>query len=551
MKNNINIFHLIPFVLILTMISVVFSGCNSTPKSQAENQVITIKRGNLNTEITGAGNLALSQTSDLAFEMAGYVQEVSVSEGASVTKGQELAKLDTSEWNKQVSTLNKALITAQRNLTAKQRALTTAQHQISAKELAVSQAQLDLQTAEYNLNQISDVKTAQDAVDRAQRNLNQAETDLQIARLQGKDTSEYFQEVSVLSDRLDLANQKLQNVLNLKDVSITTTVTMQISQATIKVEQSKNSLVNAQTAVADAETAVNDAKLDVADAEQAVKDAQNDLDEAINLSPIVTAPFDGFITKVNVAGGDEVQKGTIAMQIADPTKFKADIVVGENDIIKITEGSKATVQVDAIQGISLPAAVQHISPTATIQQGVVSYNVTVEVQPLQTMRPSISITQPSPSNPDNSSVMPRSQRQGFQPRTNQTPQSQTISPNTQQPASQISEIKAGMSVTVSIVIAENNNVLLVPNQAIIYMGGISQVQVLKDGETKTVTIKTGVNNWLYTVVTEGLTEGDQVVIPVTTGVSTTTQNPTQQRQQQITIPGTGGGITGGGGRRTN
>lgn len=541
MKSKIKIFRLISAALIVSLISIVFSSCTITPKAQTENQVVTIKRGNLSTEITGAGNLALSQTSDLAFEMAGYVQEVLVGEGVSVKEGQELAKLDTSEWNKQISTLNKALITAQRNLTSKQRALTSTQSQIDSKELAVTQAKLDLQTAEYNLNQISFVKTAQDDVDRAKLDLETAKSILRVARIQGDETGYLAEDILLFNDRLDQANQKLQEVLNLKNVNITTTFAMQITQAEIRVEQNKISLNNAQTSLEDAKRAVTDAQLDQADAEQAVKDAQSDLDEASNLSPIVKAPFDGFITKVNVVGGDEVQKGTVAMQIADPDKFKADIVVGENDIVKIQESGAATVQVDAIQGINLPATVKHISPTASIQQGVVSYSVTVEVQSLQSMRPSGLNLQPSVPNSDNATAAPRTQRQFPQSGAGQSIQSQSVRQSTQ---SATSQIKAGMSVTVSIVVAESNNVILVPNQAIIYNGAISQVQMMKDGVIETRTIKTGMNNWQYTVVTDGLAEGDQVVIPVASAAaSSQTPNPFQSRQSQIAIPNTGGGVT--------
>ena len=62
------------------------------------------------------------------------------------------------------------------------------------------------------------------------------------------------------------------------------------------------------------------------------------MDEAKSLSPIIIAPFDGFITKVNVEGGDEVYKGTVAMQIADPNQFEAKILVTEEDIFSVSWG---------------------------------------------------------------------------------------------------------------------------------------------------------------------------------------------------------------------
>jgi HlyD family secretion protein len=564
-------------LLAIAMISITAASCSSNSNSNSDNQVVTVQRGNLNIDITGAGNLALSQTSDLAFETAGDVQEVSVIEGESVIKGQELAKLDTSEWNKQIETLNKALITAQRNLTSKQRAYNSAVSQVTAKELSARQSEIDNQTAVYNFNQISSIKSAQEKIDGIQNILDTLKAERRIAFLRDEEVGDYNQEIEHYTQSLDQANSELQDLLKGKNLNISTTVALQIAQSQIKLEQSRKSVKDAQTAVEDAKTAVTDAQLDITEAEQAVKDAQSDLDEAKNLSPIIIAPFDGFITKVIVKGGDEVKKGTVAMQIADPNKFKADITVGENDIVKVKEGGSASIQIDAISGITLTAVVNHISPTAAIQQGVVSYTVTVEVNSLQPAAvPSITIppfsnsdsNSPTPPpasftrtpgsvspvstpnlNPDQtgttSATTSRFQRPNQQSQSGQNYRSQASNLTATPQASLTSEIRAGMSVTVSIIVTEKTNILLVPNQAITYNGLSSEVQVLSNGKTETRAIKTGVNNWQYTEVTDGLAEGDQVVIPASVNSTAATTQTQGLPRQQITIPNTGAAPGGG------
>jgi multidrug resistance efflux pump len=112
--------------------------------------------------------------------------------------------------------------------------------------------------------------------------------------------------------------------------------------------------------------------LDVNDADTAVADAQSALDDAKDLSPIITAPFDGFISSIKVAGGDEIQKGTIAMVIADPNQFSAKILVTEDDIFSVKLGGDATVSLTALSGTP-SAKVTKISPTATVSSGVVNY----------------------------------------------------------------------------------------------------------------------------------------------------------------------------------
>jgi hypothetical protein len=103
------------------------------------------------------------------------------------------------------------------------------------------------------------------------------------------------------------------------------------------------------------------------------------------------------------------------------------------------------------------------------------------------------------------------------------------------------ELKEGLSVVVSIVIQEANDVLLVPNRAITYQAGEAHVQVVAaDGTTEDRTIQTGISDYQNTEVTNGLTEGEKVIVPQS---ATTTTSATQDQGQQggMMIPGMGGG----------
>jgi HlyD family secretion protein len=366
----------------------------------SENQVVAVQRGDLTIDITGSGNLVLSLTEDLAFEMAGTVEEVMVEEGESVEEGQVLAKLDTSEWDKEVITLERDQL----------------------------QAEINLENAEL-------------ALDKAEEETTTTVTG---------------------------------------DIRVTTTT----DPKEIKIKE-----------------------LQVELAEARLEDAQEALEEALNASPEVTAPFDGFITKVNVDGGDEVKKGTVAVTIADPNRFEADILVSEMDIMQVKLGGEASVQVDALQGMSLPAEVTHISPTATIQQGVVNYQVKVEVQPLETVM--------------------QGQQQARQQTTQQTPQGQG-GQQWQVPTAipEDFQLREGLTVTVSIIVDERNDVVLVPNGAITSQGRQTYVQVVApDGTIEQRAITTGISDWQYTEVTDGLSEGEQVVVPQGTATTSTTQQP--------------------------
>jgi RND family efflux transporter MFP subunit len=180
----------------------------------------------------------------------------------------------------------------------------------------------------------------------------------------------------------------------------------------------------------------------------------------------------------------------VAVRIVDPTKFQANFMVSEMDIFKLKLGQAATVQVNAMPSLNLPAKLFFISPTATITSGVVNYQVQVELQ-----------------------SVPKDV-----------------------------QLRDGLTVTVSIPVQEKDNVLLVPNAAITSQGGSSYVQVVSpSGTIEQRLIQTGITDYQNTEVTKGLSEGEKVVVPQ--GTATTTTQTTQQSRPaggMIRIPGLGG-----------
>ncbi len=94
-------------------------------------------------------------------------------------------------------------------------------------------------------------------------------------------------------------------------------------------------------------------------------------------------------------------------------------------------------------------------------------------------------------------------------------------------------------MTVSIIVDERNDVLLVPNSAITSSGRQTYVKVVSpDGVIEDRLVTTGISDWQYTEVTDGLIEGEQVIVPqgTTTMPSTSQQGPSGG----IRIPGMGG-----------
>ncbi len=441
------VLKIVLITLLLGSVSVASLSCasESDSESASETEVVTVQRGDLTIDITASGNLVLSLKEDLAFNIPGRVEEISVTEilveeGESVKKGQLLAKLDTSEWNDVMTALERDLL----------------------------QTEISLKNAELTLEKAED------------------------------DTS-----ITITGDIVDRYTDP--DEIDIKE--------LQVELAKARFE-----------------------------------DARKAFEEALEETPEIIAPFDGFITTVNVEGGDEVKTGAVAVQLAAPNKFEADILVGEMDIFQVKLGGEARVQIDAVQGVSLLAKVTHISPTATIQSGVVNYEVKVEIESLQPAPPEQRPARPGgvpgelPERLKQAVEEGRLTQEQAEERMRQGRQGQGGQPGGRQGQMPTMlpenfQLREGLTVTVSIVVDERKDVLLVPNKMIIRQGRETIVQVLKDGVIEPRSIKIGISDFQNTEVIEGLSEGEQVVTPG----SETNTTPTAQQpaRSPIRIPGMG------------
>ena len=301
-----------------------------------------------------------------------------------------------------------------------------------------------------------------------------------------------------------------------------------VKTAQLNLERAKEPATNASgteilTAPDPLDIDIKELKLE--SAKLGLKEAEIKLEEAT-----ITAPFDGQVAEVNVSIGDQVSDSTVAVRLIDPTKFEVDVLVSETEIYQVEVGAQATVQVDAMSMIAFPAKVAHISPAATIQSNVVNYEVQVEIDSLETVLGGQEQTRPNIS----AGEMPERIKQAIE--AGQITQEQVEemmrqrqqgSQQGQTPATMPEDfhLKEGLTVTVSILVDERTNVLLVPNSIIVSQGRNVVVQVMKDGVIESRSIKTGISDWQYTEVTEGLSEGEQVV---TAQTATTTSTTSQQ-----------------------
>jgi len=234
-----------------------------------------------------------------------------------------------------------------------------------------------------------------------------------------------------------------------------------------------------------------------------VENARVDLDRCTIYSPV-----DGMIISRNVDVGQTVAASlnapTLFVIANDLTKMQIDANVAEADIGGVEDGQDVDFTVDAFPNRTFHGKVVQVRNSPITVQNVVTYDTVIGV-----------------SNPD-------------------------------------MKLKPGMTANVSIIIAQRNDALKIPNAALRYRppeavqtviaapaggserpgaqaartGGASRwkgghpkgdrshshtVYILDaEGKPKPVEIKTGISDGIYTEVTDGLKEGDKVITSATT-----------------------------------
>ncbi len=203
------------------------------------------------------------------------------------------------------------------------------------------------------------------------------------------------------------------------------------------------------------------------------------------------------------------------IEIAQPDKFVANILVTEHDVLSLKIGDNAIVSLNALTGYVYPAKITQIAPLATVQQGVVNYQVTVELtsttpQTATAQRPSsTSTTPPAGAATKPSSTPPTTPPTGTSPRPSSSPS-----------AAPSITLKDGLSVVVTIPIQSRTNVLILPSRAITRVGQNYTVQKIVGTTVETVTVQTGLTDGTNTEIVSGLNEGDQVLQRATTSATT-------------------------------
>ena len=151
-----------------------------------------------------------------------------------------------------------------------------------------------------------------------------------------------------------------------------------------------------------AQRAISVAELQEESAKYQLQSAEANLDEAYkNLKrTTIIAPIDGTVTQLDVELGERVvgtatMTGTEMLRIADLNTMEVLVEVNENDIVKITKGDTALIEVDAFLGNSFRGVVSEIANSAKLALGASPDQVTNFEVKIRMLNSSFAVLEPN------------------------------------------------------------------------------------------------------------------------------------------------------------
>lgn len=144
-----------------------------------------------------------------------------------------------------------------------------------------------------------------------------------------------------------------------------------------KVERTRAAVAVAQAELAEAEERLNELLFgadpdDIAAAQAAVLVAEMTLEKMF-----IQSPFAGEVLAINYRQGDLANMQLPAVTIANTGQLHVTVTVDENDIANVQVGQPATLEFDALAGVTLDGVVSDVGRVGNNVQGIVRYDVDI------------------------------------------------------------------------------------------------------------------------------------------------------------------------------
>ncbi len=229
----------------------------------------------------------------------------------------------------------------------------------------------------------------------------------------------------------------------------------------LALQRAEQDLRLAEIGVRDARAELQARHAAVAQSRELLRQAERDLANAV-----IRAPIDGIVIRRDGEIGRAVADvtnsgGTVVAVVADDTRLRLVAEVDENDIARVRVGLESTVSIDAFPDEEFEGHVRKISAAGTVEGSVSNFEVEIEV-------------------------------------------------------ASDGRLRVGMSCDARVVVQRHEDVVIVPNTAIVRRDGAIQVRIPDvggGGEAFVLApIRLGSSDGFNSIVAEGLSEGDVILL---------------------------------------
>lgn len=511
-----------PFVWVPILIVISFIVWKSTTEHELNIDVEEVIKRDVTEEVSGTGRVSAEEELRLSFEIPGVIEEVFVSEGDAVKKGDKLVILNTDLRESEVNQAEANLKASEARLEELKSGLTSVD--LKAAESKVKLAEISLENTKESLEDIRE--TEETKVENARESLLTSNLE---AKFIGEDySSDYSYDPPVISGTFTgvdfgeyrltlyrsqtesgysfryqtdlesdgigtvsvLVPQKLgnkglsiifpENFARNSDVEWVIEIPNQdssgyslLSQAYETAKENRDKLVKeAERRVRDAEIAYESALADFASVTSGVRSEQIEAQSAVveqaeialtvantNLDKsTLRAPIDGYVNVKHLSIGEAVSPGLTVFSLVTGGELHLNINIPEVDVANLSIGDLAIVKFDAFLGESFEAIVTHIQTVADDSSGVATFKTRLDFKDFD------------------------------------------------------ERIKVGMTADVDIITSKKEDVVAVPGRALIQMDEKTYVRLIEDGFLVYRQVERGLrgsDGWVEVV--SGLKAGERII----------------------------------------
>jgi HlyD family secretion protein len=433
----------------------------SSGTASGTGRTITVGEGVVQATVSGSGNIQAATQLDLGFKTSGVVTQIYVQQGQHVTEGQLLAELNP-----------------------------------DSAEVTLEQARASLQAAEANLVQEEETDGEGSTGSGSSSAADSSHATASAASVDDVSYSSPTTSTAARTAPTEAATAPVHTAPAITHQPKRTTTTEESSATTTPKEVATTPKATLSPAlreanIASARAAVKSDRLTVQSAEQSLSDTKlfapttgtivslsGEVGEAVSASGTTKASssssgsgssgsgsssaasaFGASSAATGASGSGSSGSGSSSSSsfavLSDLSSMQLVVPLSESEVIDVRDGQPATVTIEALEGLKLAAHVVSVATLPTSSSGVVSYDVTFQLDQLE------------------------------------------------------NGLKPGMSATAEVVVKQAEGVN-VPTSAIT----ADTVTVVHDGTQTSRRVVTGLAGNSSTIILSGLSAGEQIILPV-------------------------------------